>query len=162
MNHSDAHHLSEVALFEGMSEVAVSELESLGRELSFEAGHTLFERGGAAEDIMILRTGVVELLFPVQITGVTREVTMESKRAGDLLAWSAMISPYCFTLSARCASDCTITGFGRDALNGFFETDPKTGYLFMRNLAGVIGRRLQAMQTMWVRELQASVAKHLE
>ncbi len=32
----------------------------------------------------------------------------------------------------------------------------------MRNLAGVIGRRLQAMQTIWMHDLQASATKRME
>ncbi len=153
--------LSRSAIFEDIAGDVVEELCSRGRRRSFDTDDTLFERGQGADELMILRDGVVELLFPVQIMGVTRDVTMESKRPGDVVAWSSLVDPYHFTLSARCASPCTLTGFSREALRTFFETDPKTGYLFMRNLAGVIGRRLQAMQTIWMHDLQASAVRRL-
>ncbi len=111
---------------------------------------------------MILQDGAVELMFPIMILGVTREVVMETKQPGDVVAWSSLVNPYQFTLSARCASDCRLVSFAREALYSFFEADPQTGYLFMRNLAGVIGRRLQTMQTIWMYELQASSTKRLE
>jgi CRP-like cAMP-binding protein len=149
------------AVFVDISREAVDELCSRGQTVSFEADHKLFERGQGAEELMILQEGVVELLFPVQIMGVTRAVTMESKHTGDVVAWSAVVSPYRFTLSARCASECTLTSFRRSTLHTFFETDPQTGYLFMRNLAGVIGRRLQAMQTIWMHDLQARAEKRM-
>ena len=149
-------------IFEDMTREAVEELCSRGKVVSFEANRVLFERGDAADELMVLQEGVVQLLFPVQIMGVVRDVAMETKQPGDIVAWSAFVRPYHFTLSARCASKCTLTSLRRDTLHRFFEMDPQTGYLFMRNLAGVIGRRLQAMHTMWMHDLQASATKRLE
>ena len=148
-------------IFRDISDEVVADLCSHGRLLSFEADDELFKRGEDADELMILQEGVVELLFPVQIMGVAREVTIETKQAGDVVAWSAVVHPYRFTLSARCAGKCTITAFHRDALWTLFERDPHTGYLFMRNLAGVLGRRFQMMQTMWLHDLQASAVRRL-
>ncbi len=156
------HDLLRSPIFDGLSSDDLEVLCSHSRVLSFEAGHPLFERGQKAEELMILREGVVELFFPIHILGATREVTLESKQAGDVVAWSALISPYRFTVSARCAGKCVVTGLSRDALHGYFETEPKVGYLFMRNLAGVIGERLQALHTIWVHDLQSSVIRRLE
>lgn len=153
--------LGKSAVFQGISDEAIGKFCTCGEVVEFETGHILFERGQDANDLMILREGVVELLFPVQIMGVTRDVVMATKQPGDVVAWSSLVSPYHFTLSARCASKCILTCFRRDAVHSFFETDPRTGYLFTRNLAGVIGRRLQAMQTLWVHDLQASAVKRL-
>lgn len=149
------------AVFEGVSEDALTQLAAQGEVVSFESGHMLFERGQDAEELMILQEGSVELLAPVEIMGVTRLVTMEAKQPGDVVAWSSLVRPYHFTLSARCASRCTFTVFRRDALDRYFETDPLTGYLFMRNLAGVIGRRLQAMHVIWMHDLQAGATGNL-
>ncbi len=149
-------------LFEDIGRERVDELFSQGRADTFEAGHKLFERGQDANELMILRDGVVELLFPVEMMGVARELTMASVQTGTVVAWSALVSPYQFTLSARCASKCQLVSFGREVLHSFFEAQPQTGYFFMRNLAGVIGRRLQAMQTIWMRDLQAAAVRRLE
>ena len=161
MGNGEGFSLSQSALFAEVRGEVVEELLSQGQTVSFEAGHRLFQRGQEAEQLMILQQGAVELLFPVEILGVTREVTMEKKQVGDVVAWSALVEPYHFTLSARCATRCTLTSFNRDALLAFFETDPQAGYLFMRNLAGVLGRRLQGMHTMWVHDLQAATSKRL-
>lgn len=154
--------LSRSPIFAGLSQEALSKVCACGRVLSFDSGDVLFERGQDARELMILQEGVVELLFPIEIMGVTRSVTMESKQLGDVVAWSALVPPYHFTLSARCATRCKLTSFKREALHDFFETQPDTGYRCMRNLAGVIGRRLQSMQTIWMRDLQTRAAKRLE
>lgn len=149
-------------IFNEIPRHAAEELCARGQIVSFRPGHILFERGQNAADLMILQDGIVELQFPVEILGATRDVAMESKRPGDVVAWSALVRPYRYTLSARCASDCTLTIFTRDLLHAFFDSRPETGYRFMSNLAGVIGRRLQAMQMIWVHDLQGSMAKRLE
>ncbi len=115
------------AVFQGIPQDAIEQLATHGAFVSFDAGHKLFERGEDAEKLMILQEGVVELLAPVEIMGVTRDVTMETKQAGDVVAWSSLIVPYHFTLSARCASRCTFAVFHRDALHEYFEEDPRTG-----------------------------------
>ncbi|MFQ5413314.1 MAG: Crp/Fnr family transcriptional regulator [Phycisphaerae bacterium] len=150
------------AIFADIPREAVEELCSRGCEVTFEVGHKLFERDQDSSKLMILQEGVVDLVFPIEVMNVTREVTMESVQAGDVLAWSSLVVPHRFTLSARCASRCVLMALGRDALHAFFETDPQTGYRFMRNLAGVVGRRLQAMHRMWMRELQATAERRME
>jgi len=154
--------LAKSAVFQGISPEAREDLCARGRRLTLEAGHKLFDRNQDANELMIVLEGIVELFFPVQIMGVTRELTLETKGAGDMVAWSALVSPYKLTLSARCAGDCKLIALSRDALLSYFDAAPQVGSLFMRNLAGVIGRRLQALQTIWVRELQASAVKRLE
>lgn len=154
--------LSRSAIFEDISLEAIEELCSRGREVSLEAGHKLFERDQEADELMIVQEGVVDLVFPVEVVSVTREVTMESVTAGGVVAWSSLVRPHRFTLSGRCAGQCVLTCLSREKLLAFFETDPRIGYLFMRNLADVVGRRLQAMQTRWVRELQVTASKRME
>lgn len=154
--------LAQSTIFDDIPDGVVVELCAQGQEIPYSANDLLFQRGDDADELMILKEGVVELMIPVQIMGVTRELSMETKQPGDVVAWSALVDPHYCTLSARCASDCILTRFNRNTLYTFFESDPRTGYLFMRNLAGVIGRRLQAMQTMWMHDLQANATKKLE
>lgn len=155
-------HLARSPIFEDISPEAVQALCDRGLTCTFSAGHQVFERGQDADAVMILQEGTVELFFPVRIMGAIRPLTLETKQAGDVVAWSALVSPYRFTLSARCATKSILVGMNREILRDYFETAPHVGYLFMRNLAGVVGRRFQAMQTLWIGELQASAAEKLE
>lgn len=154
--------LLQSAIFEDISGDVVESLCSHGKVMTFGPHQTVFRRGEDAQELMILLDGFVELFFPLHIVGVTRDVTMETKQAGEVVAWSALVKPYRFTLSGRCPCQCSLISLSRFTLEQFFETDPATGHLFMRNLAGVIGRRLQAMQTLWMHDVQTSVAKRHE
>ncbi len=152
-------HITQAAIFRDLEPEWVEALCRQGRRFTGEPKQMLFERGDDARELLLLTQGVVELLFPVHVMGFTREVTMETKQPGDVVAWSAVISPYHYTLSARCANRCTLLGFERDMLMSFFREHPEAGFLFMRNLAGVIAARLQGIQMMWMRDLQAGTAR---
>lgn len=154
--------MSRSSLFEGIAFSDIEALRSQERELTYKSGDRLFKRGETARGLMILKEGLVELFIPIEIMGVTRDVPVETKQAGDVVAWSALVAPYCFTLGARCASDCLLTVLDREALEQFFSDRPLVGYLFMQNLAKVIGGRLQFMQTMWLRDLQLGAKRKLE
>lgn len=158
----ERHDLHDAAIFEGIASGTIEELLERGRTLTCEPGQVLFERGQDANELMLLREGVFELFFPIRIMGVTRELTMERKEMGDVVAWSALVSPYYCTLSGRCANRCKVVCFSRDDLLSFFDVDAQCGYLFMRNLASVIGRRVQKVQDTWIHDLQTSAVKHLE
>jgi len=153
--------ISQSAIFEDIEPNVVDHLCSKGRQISVESGHRLFDRDQDASDLMILQEGTVDLVFPVHVMNVTREVAMDRLQSGDVVAWSALVRPYRFTLSAECTTPCVLKVLSRSTLEEFFKTDPHTGHLFMRNLAGVIGRRLQNLQMMWVYDLQTSAAKHM-
>jgi len=146
---------SRAPVLEGIPSASVERIRSRGRDLRFDSNQLLFRRGDAAEDLMILREGVVGLFFPIHILGADREITLENKEAGDLVAWSALVPPHRFTLSARCTAACEVTALSREVLLDEFQRDPQVGYLFMRNLAGVIGRRLELLQTSWLADLQS-------
>lgn len=153
--------LARSVIFAGILPEDIEDLLARGRDASFEAGHRLFDRGEPARELMLLRDGVVELVLPIRVLGATRDLIMETKQAGDVVAWSALVAPHRFTLAARCASDCCLIHLGREVLESYFAERPEVGFRFMRNLAGVIGQRLYTMQTIWMRDLQSSAAKRL-
>src|SRR3989304_2336911 len=81
------------AIFEDIPEDTVQELCGRGRVLSCDAVTKRFERGESGEELMILLDGVVQLVIPLRVLGVSREVPMESKHAGDVVALAALVGP---------------------------------------------------------------------
>jgi hypothetical protein len=45
----------------------------------------------------------------------------------------------------------------RARLIAFFDANPAAGYVVLRNLAAIVGQRLQVFQAMWLREMQRFV-----
>ena len=71
-----------------------------------------------------------------------------------MLGWSALIPPHRFTLKATAAFDTDIVALPRQALVDHFGAHPSVGHAVIKNLATVIGQRLQVLQAMWLREMQ--------
>ena len=147
--------LREISLFRGIAQDVVEELWALGRVVHYVKGDELFERGCEGNDVLIVESGSVALFFPVPILGAVKEVVVEQAGPGDVMAWSALVSPHALTLSARCVESGVVRALARNTLSDYMKYPPEVGYQLMRNLAGVIGRRLQDLQNMWIREIEA-------
>lgn len=153
--------LNQTALFVGISPEAVAELWSLGSDSNHQAGELLFERGGEARDVLVLESGAAELFFPLPVLGVTKDVIVERVGPGDVLAWSALISPFSLTLSGRCTEACVVRRFVRRDMKNLLEAHPRVGYTLMENLAAVVASRLEHFQNLWIREIQMKIVGSL-
>ena len=127
---------------------------AIGTRAQFAGGITLFGLGADAETMYVLERGRIALTLPVQIGGRQEDVLVEERQAGQTVGWSALIPPHRFTLKATALVDTEAIAFTRTALLDFFAANPVVGYAVTRNLAAVIGQRLQVFQAMWLREMQ--------
>ena len=151
--------LGQISLFNGVGRDRVRDLWALGKVVRYEAGDRLFDRNSEARDLLILESGSVDLFFPIPILGAVKEVVVEQARPGDVVAWSALVSPHTLTLSARCVESGEVRALARESLVEYLAKSPDVGYQLMRNLAGVIGRRLQDFQNLWIREVRARLGE---
>jgi CRP/FNR family transcriptional regulator, cyclic AMP receptor protein len=129
-------------------------LAAIGTRAHFASGATLFGLGADAETMYVLERGRIALTLPVQIGGRQEDVLVEERQAGQTVGWSALIPPHRFTLKATALVDTEAMAFTRTDLFAFFAASPLVGYAVTRNLAAVIGQRLQVFQAMWLREMQ--------
>lgn len=153
--------LRQSPIFKDLKDEDISRLEEIGRIRTLRSGEYLFQLGDAADRLFVVTAGVIELCSPLALGDTVKDVCVESKPAGSVLGWSALVPPYRFTLSARSRGECDVVGFPRHDLQGLFEQNPSLGYTFMMRLAGVIGRRLLKLQALWARELQRTISAHL-
>lgn len=151
------HAVAASSLFRGLMPDQCEPFGPLAGEQSVSKGGYLFRLGEPAARLLVIRRGTVELTMPLSLKGGDRDVVVEEARAGETIAWSALIEPYRFTMSARAGTDVELLAFSRHALQRAMEAHPDAGLQILANLARVIVRRLQVMQTMWTRELQRTV-----
>lgn len=144
-------------LFRGVSTADCQPFVPITSERRLAKGDDLFRLGQAAESLFIIRTGVVHLTMPLWIKGSEREVVVQEAGAGATIAWSALIEPRRFTMSARMGSDVELLEFAGDRLRAALDAHPGAGLQVMTNIATVIAQRLQVMHTMCARGLQRAV-----
>jgi len=149
--------LMQAPQFAGLDRNAVERLWALGKVVQCRAGVEIFSRGHEASELLIIESGRVDLLFPLQVLGATKEVVVEHLGPGDVLGWSALINPYVLTLSARCVEACTMRAFARAALRAYLKEHPGVGHIMMENLAALVGHRLHHFQDLMIREVQTRI-----
>jgi CRP-like cAMP-binding protein len=144
-------------LLKGLSEDEASRLLAVGAPIAVAAGGVLFRLGEHADRVFQVVRGRVTLTLPMQVRGAEEDVVVEERLTGETLGWSGLIPPHRFTLKATAAVESELTAFPRGALLELFSAHPAVAYTVTRNVAAVIGHRLQVFQTMWLREMQRVV-----
>ena len=141
----------------GLSAADAARVGALGSRMHVPTGAALFELGSEAHDVFIIERGRVALTLPLVFGDRQEHVLVEERTAGQLVGWSGLIPPHRFTLKAAAQIDTEVLALPRGPLLAFFEANPAVGYVVLRNLASVVGQRLQVTQAMWLREMQRFV-----
>jgi CRP/FNR family transcriptional regulator, cyclic AMP receptor protein len=147
-------------LVRGLSDEETTRFLALGVPTSLASRQTLFRLGTDADKAYVVRRGRIALTLPLQIRGAEEEVLVEEAAPGETVGWSGLVPPHRFTLNAAAAIATEMLAFPRDAVLEHFAAHPAVGHAVTRNLAAVIGHRLQVFQTMWLREMQRVVEHH--
>lgn len=140
--------------FAGLADDDVTALAALGSRIVLEPGETLFRIGDDAAHLYLIQQGVIELAMPMQVEGHEENVRIEQCTAGQALGWSTLVPPHRFTLAASAAQRTELLSFPRERLLAHFASHPEVGYAVLRNVAAMLGQRLQVFQAMWLREMQ--------
>jgi CRP-like cAMP-binding protein len=144
-------------LLHGLTPVHAEQLLSLGKKIALPRNAVLFQLGDEATSLYIVERGQLALTLPMQVLGRQENVLIEERHAGQALGWSALIPPHRFTLTATAPFDAEVIALDRLLLLQFFADEPEAGYIITRNVAEIIGQRLQVFQAMWLREMQRVV-----
>jgi CRP-like cAMP-binding protein len=141
-------------LLRGLAKEDAAGVETLASRVHLKSGAVLFQLGAEADTVYLVQRGRIALTLPVQVAGREEDVLVEERQAGQTVGWSALIPPHRFTLKATALVDTEVIGLARSALLDYFAANPAAGLAVIRNLAAVIGQRLQVFQAMWLREMQ--------
>jgi len=136
-----------------------AEVLALGSRVQLASGAELFSLGAAADHLYVVERGRISLTLPMQVQGREQDVQVEERLPGQTVGWSGLIPPYRFTLKGTALLETEVIALSRSALLDHFARHPFVGYAITRNLAAVIGQRLQVFQAMWLREMQRTVER---
>ena len=146
-------------LLQGLSPQGKSEILALASSRYLTKGEVLFRLGDRAEDLFLVRSGRVDLTFPIRLRSGKEEILAEDRHPGQLVGWSGLTPPHRFTLQAIAAAETELLVLPGQRLRDLFLIKPEIGYSVLSNLARIVGQRLTILQTMWIRELQRAVEK---
>jgi CRP-like cAMP-binding protein len=124
-------------LFWGMNRNFVKEVMNIAEKESYQKGDFLFHEGDPASNFYVLIKGRVKLT-----TGETGQMVHMVDRAGEAFGWSSLIERDVYSATGECKEDTILQKFDARALLKLVEEDPVNGLIFMKRLAGLIGKRL--------------------
>ena len=131
----------------------------LGTPMSLAVGQVLFTLGDEADSLFVIRRGRIALTLPMQIAGREEDVVIEDYGTGETLGWSALVPPHRFTLTAAAPLTTDVLAIRRDDLLHYCAANPRVGQAVALNIAGIVARRLQVFQAMWLRQTQRVVSR---
>jgi CRP-like cAMP-binding protein len=125
----------------GMSRDHLAKLAEVGSDVTFPAGHRLFEDGGTASRFWLIQSGCVVL--DVHVPGRGRE-RIDTIGLGELVGWSWMYPPFKWAFGAVAAGPVEAFEFDGRAVRACCAADPEFGYELTSRLAQVLAKRLQS------------------
>ncbi len=131
----------EFPIFNDLDPGVVEKIVSMGTRESISARGIIFEESSPTKELYIILSGRVR----VEIDSVDRGEPIELAvlRKGEAFGEIAFIEGGRRTARTRAVDDVRLLKIDRDRLLAFFEADPKAGYIFMRNLARLLARRIE-------------------
>jgi CRP/FNR family transcriptional regulator len=127
-------------LFRGFDEGQMKKILATGKEMSMKKGQQIFKEGQEANGVYALRSGAVELM-----TVVEKDFDLPIsllREPGDVFGSSALVPPYQYSLSARCAEDVILFRMETKSLRKLASEDHEIGCQIMTNLAVYFLERL--------------------
>ena len=124
----------------GMPPGQLDALAAAASDVTFPAGHRIFETGGFAGKFWLIRSGRVAL--DMQVPGDGRMI-IDSAGIGDLLGWSWLFPPYCWTCGAVCVTAVEAFEFDAAAVRARSTADPLFGHELTGRIMRVLAVRLQ-------------------
>ena len=119
----------------------LEKLAPLSTVESMAAQSVLFEEGTLCDRIFFVIDGIVALDMAVPRRDSTRILTVG---AGEVLAWSALLSDQRMTATATALSDGRLVSIAAQPLRELCDADHEIGFAIMRCMACALSRRLLA------------------
>ncbi len=133
--------LSSSFLFKGLSESQLQRLTTTVNEIEVQKGQWLFQEGSTADRVYIIQSGAIEML--TKVNGEYELPIKIIRSQGGCFGTSALIPPYVYSLSAKCAEDATLLEIRREDLEKISAEDSALGCAIMKNLAQNLLDRLK-------------------
>ncbi len=141
-------------LFNGLRDDEIAKIRAIATVTRLAPGDVLFRLGADADRLYLIERGRFALTMPLHVGDREQEVPVEERYTGQALGWSGLIPPHRFTLTAKALVETEVLALPRVELLALFDANPRVGYVVTRNVASMVGQRLQVIQAMWLREMQ--------
>jgi len=130
-------------LFEGLTHQQMDSFDVITAPRQIDKDQWLFHEGEPANALYVLSSGAIELVTSVD-KGFELPIKM-LRSIGDCCGLGALLNPYVYNLSARCAKDAHLLLIKKEDLESVFQQDNQLGLAIMSNMSRhLLGRLTEA------------------
>lgn len=132
-------------LFSRLNAEMLTIVSKLCREVSINKDEWLFEEGGEATHIYLIKEGSLSLTLelPIKDGGEQNNQRSSPMKNRELLGWSAVVGTGLYKFGAIANEPSTLIQIDGDKLKEFMADHPEYGYHILYTIAEVIGERLE-------------------
>lgn len=145
--------LTQAELFWGLTHDFVEQVMADASKETKSEGDILFLKGENADYFYTLIKGRVKLSI-----GENDRMVFVVSHAGESFGWSSLVDRNEYSASAECVDTTTVVKINRERLEAICSKFPQDGYIFMKRVAGMLGRRLLTSYGMSLSLQQAAEA----
>lgn len=146
--------LKECTLFSVLSDEELALIVSFAEKKQYDAGTTIFQAGDSAGELLVIEEGKValQMTLPQEPGQPSRKVTIGVINIGDMIGWSAIVDPYCYTLTAVCLQEVRAISINGEKLRQLLRDNQKMGYEVLKGLTKLVASRLDETRQALVNE----------
>jgi len=119
---------------DGLDELELVQLASIGTPTHWREGETLFQARSPAKHLYLLKSGTLLLCFPNGRSFAVRN-------PGQAIGWSSLMSPFYYTATGVFLRDATLYQFPGRELFGLFQMNAGLGYRVVERIARISEER---------------------
>lgn len=134
--------LSQIDLFADLPQKQLEVIAEISEETTCQRGELIFQEATKAEKLYVLLEGKVAIRL--QISSKPQSITVSViNQTNESFGWSGIITPYHYTASALCESDCRLLAIDGQKLIQALKQDPRSGFIVMERISEIISNRLR-------------------
>jgi len=153
----DAEFLTQIRMFDHLSEDDLRELASVIDETAFPAGSTLFHAGDPGDSLYIVRKGEVELYIK---DTVGQKIVLARAQPGDMFGELAMLDEGARTATALALTDSEVLVLDRSDLILLFRRKPEAALHMLASLSGLTRKADELLRTRVSRNANEEIEVH--
>lgn len=134
--------LQRYSFFASLADEQLEAIALIGEEKFFPKDSILFKENTAANNMMLLLEGSVDLFYSGGGEGFVVNSPVCSIAPGAIFGVSSLIEPYKYTSSARATMPIKVVDIDGATLRMMTENDQMLGHVLMRNVAAAVLARL--------------------
>jgi CRP-like cAMP-binding protein len=131
--------LKRYPFFANLSNQFVDKISLLGQPRDLEEGEWLFKQEEDATHIFLITQGKIAFTIMFRDHIIDR---INPYMRGEIIGWSALVSPYIYTMGAIAEAPSKVIGFEGEKLRALMDENVEQGYYLLKNLTELMGERL--------------------